>query len=320
MENVRKRISVMIPTYNEVENVVPLYRAIVAEFERSLPRYDYDILFIDNASRDGTREKLLQLCRESTRVRAIFNARNFGQFNSPYHGICATTGDCTISMCADFQDPVEMIPRLVAKWEDGYRIVCAVKTASKENKLLRFARTCYYKLIRKMSAVEQIEHFTGFGLYDRSFVDVLRALDDPTPFLRGIVAELGFRRAEIPYTQAKRRAGKTHNSFATLYDAAMLSFTTYTKMPIRLLAAMGWLLLAASVFFGGALLMRTWLGKAFAAWLWLFPVSLFCTALILIFLGILGEYLLTLRSKLMRRPLVIEEQRINFDKRENDRQ
>ncbi|MBQ3056996.1 MAG: glycosyltransferase family 2 protein, partial [Clostridia bacterium] len=181
MENVRKRISVMIPTYNEVENVEPLYEAIAAEFERSLPQYDYDILFIDNASRDGTREKLLQLCRKNRRVRAIFNARNFGQFNSPYHGICATTGDCTISMCADFQDPVEMIPRLVAKWEEGYRIVCAVKTKSRENKLMRFARTCYYKLIRRMSTVDQIEHFTGFGLYDRSFVDVLRALDDPTP-------------------------------------------------------------------------------------------------------------------------------------------
>lgn len=316
MENVRKRISVMIPTYNEVENVEPLYEAIAAEFERSLPQYDYDILFIDNASRDGTREKLLRLCRKNRRVRAIFNARNFGQFNSPYHGICATTGDCTISMCADFQDPVEMIPRLVAKWEEGYRIVCAVKTKSRENKLMRFARTCYYKLIGKMSAVEQIEHFTGFGLYDRSFVDVLRALDDPTPFLRGIVAELGFQRAEIPYTQAKRRAGKTHNSFATLYDAAMLSFTTYTKAPIRLLAAMGWLLFTASVLFGGALLIRLWLGREFAGWLWLFPVLLFCTAMIIIFLGILGEYLLTLRAKLMRRPLVIEEKRINFDERE----
>ncbi|MBQ3056297.1 MAG: glycosyltransferase, partial [Clostridia bacterium] len=207
-------------------------------------------------------------------------------------------------------------PRLVAKWEAGYRIVCAVKTKSRENKLLRFARTCYYKLIRRMSAVEQIEHFTGFGLYDRSFVDVLRTLDDPTPFLRGIVAELGFRRAEIPYTQAKRRAGKTHNSFLTLYDAAMLSFTTYTKAPIRLLAAMGWLLFTASVFFGGALLIRLWLGKAFVGWLWLFPVLLFCTAMIMIFLGILGEYLLTLRAKLMRRPLVIEEKRINFDERE----
>jgi glycosyltransferase involved in cell wall biosynthesis len=316
MENVQKRISIMIPTYNEVENVEPLYEAIVAEFEQSLPQYDYDILFIDNASRDGTREKLLRLCHKSKRVRAIFNARNFGQFNSPYHGICATTGDCTISMCADFQDPVEMIPRLVAKWEEGYRIVCAVKTKSRENKLMRFARTCYYKLIGKMSAVEQIEHFTGFGLYDRSFVDVLRTLDDPTPFLRGIVAELGFRRAEIPYTQAKRRAGKTHNSFLTLYDAAMLSFTTYTKAPIRLFAAMGWLLLAASLFLGGALLTRLWLGREFAGWLWLFPALLFCTALILIFLGILGEYLLTLRSKLMRRPLVIEEKRINFDERE----
>lgn len=316
MEKQRKRISVLVPTYNEVENVEPLCAAIVAEFERSLPQYDYDILFIDNASRDGTREKLLQLCSDSRRVRAIFNARNFGQFNSPYYGICQTTGDCTITMCADFQDPVEMIPKLVAKWEAGYRIVCAVKTASKENKLLRFARTCYYKLIRKMSTAEQIEHFTGFGLYDKRFVDVLRALDDPSPFLRGIVGELGFLRAEIPYTQAKRRAGKTHNSFTTLYDAAMLSFTTYTKAPIRLFEALGAVLLLASLACGGTLAVRALIGIKPGILFLLLSVLLFCTGLVLLSLGILGEYLLTLRAKVMRRPLVIEERRINFDEQQ----
>ena len=313
MENIKKRISIMVPTYNEEENVVPLAEGIMEEFARSLSQYDYEIVFIDNCSKDGTREKLRMLCQTYPRVRAIFNARNFGQFNSPYYGICQTTGDCTIPMCADFQDPIEMIPQLVAKWEEGYKIVCAVKTASEENKLVRFLRTCYYKAIRRMSQAEQIEHFTGFGLYDRSFVDVLRSLDDPTPFIRGIVAELGFKRTEIPYVQAKRRAGKTSNNFSTLYDAAMLSFTTYTKTPIRAFLGLGCALLGISVLGAVAMLALTLASIDFEELLWLLPVVSFFASLNLISVGVLGEYILTLRSKIMRRPLVIEEQRINFD-------
>lgn len=315
MENKRKRISIMVPTYNEEENVIPLCEGIIDEFARSLPQYDYEIVFIDNCSADTTREKIRALCEKYPCVRAIFNARNFGQFNSPYHGICATTGDCTIPMCADFQDPIEMIPQLVAKWEEGYKIVCAVKTASRENKLVRFLRTCYYKMIRRMSQVEQIEHFTGFGLYDRSFVDVLRGLDDPTPFIRGIVAELGFKRTEIPYTQARRRAGKTSNNFGTLYDAAMLSFTTYTKAPIRAFLGLGCALLGLSFLGALALLVLTLTGVNFEVLLWLVPTVSFFASLNLISVGILGEYILTLRSKIMRRPLVIEEERIHFDEK-----
>ena len=309
MEKCRKRISVLVPTYNEAPNVVPLCRALVAELEGSLSRYDYDILFIDNASSDGTREKLIDLCRENPRVRAIFNAQNFGQFNSPYYGICETTGDCTISMCADFQDPIEMLPQLVEKWEQGYRVVCAVKTASRENRLIRFLRTCYYKVIKKASRVAQIEHFTGFGLYDKSFVEIMREIDDPTPFLRGIVAEFAPKRIEIPYTQARRRAGRTHNSFLTLYDAAWQSFTTYTKLPVRAVMLLGVLLLLAAL--GGAVALA--LGAGRGALLWLFPVLLGCTGLVLVSLGVLGEYLLTLREKVMRRPLVVEERRVGFD-------
>ncbi len=318
MENRKKCISIMVPTYNEEENVVPLCEAIMAEFAKSLPQYDYEIVFIDNCSKDSTREKLTVLCDTYPNVRAIFNARNFGQFNSPYHGICQTTGDCTIPVCADFQDPIEMIPQLVAKWEEGYKIVCAVKTASEENKLVRFLRTCYYKLIRKMSSAEQIEHFTGFGLYDRSFVNVLRELDDPTPFIRGIVAELGFAKIEVPYLQAKRRAGKTSNNFHTLYDAAMLSFTTYTKTPIRLFLALGCVLVALSFLGAGALLVLSLLHVRFEALLWLLPAISFFASLNLISVGILGEYVLMLRSKIMRRPLVIEEKRLNFDKQDRD--
>lgn len=317
MENKRKCISIMVPTYNEEENVVPLYEAVTHELQTSLPQYDYEIVFIDNCSKDNTRALLQELCNRDGRVRAIFNARNFGQFNSPYHGICQTKGDCTIPLCADFQDPVEMIPQLVAKWEEGYKIVCAIKTASRENKLVRFLRTCYYKMIKRMSSVEQIEHFTGFGLYDRSFVDVLRSLDDPTPFIRGIIAELGFRRTEIPYVQAKRRAGKTSNNFKTLYDAAMLSFTTYTKSPIRFFTGLGIFLLGCSLLGAGALLVLALLGVRFEVLLWLLPALAFFSSLNLVAVGMLGEYVLTLRSKIMKRPLVIEERRINFDRDED---
>ena len=220
-----RKISIMVPCYNEEENVVPLSEALIDMFAKDLPMYDYEILFIDNDSKDTTRVKLRQLCENNTKIKAIFNAKNFGQFNSPYYGILQTTGDCTIPVCADFQDPIDVIPRLVKKWEEGYKIVCAVKSSSKENPVMYFLRSCYYKLIKKMSSVEQIEHFTGFGLYDKSFVKVLRDLKDPIPFIRGIVGELGFKKTEIEYTQAQRRTGKTHNNFFTLYDAAMLSFT-----------------------------------------------------------------------------------------------
>ena len=210
-----KKISIMVPCYNEEENVVPLSEALIAMFEKDLPQYDYEILFIDNDSRDTTRVKLRALCENNKKIKAIFNAKNFGQFNSPYYGILQTEGDCTIPVCADFQDPIDVIPRLVAEWEKGYKIVCAVKTSSKENPVMYFLRSCYYKMIKKMSSVDQIEHFTGFGLYDKSFVQVLRDLKDPIPFIRGIVGELGFKRTEIEYTQAQRRAGKTHNNFYT---------------------------------------------------------------------------------------------------------
>ena len=167
-----KKISVLVPCYNELENVVPLSEAIISQFTEHLPQYDYELVFIDNCSTDGTRDLLRELCAGNPRIKAIFNAKNFGQFNSPFHGMLQTTGDCTIGMCADFQDPPEMIPKLVHEWEQGYMIVNAVKKTSRENPVIRLFRTIYYKLLRKMSNVDIIEHFTGFGLYDRSFLNV----------------------------------------------------------------------------------------------------------------------------------------------------
>lgn len=315
METVAKRrISVVVPTYNEQDNVVPLSQAVIAELE-GLSDYEYELLFIDNCSTDKTRERLEALCAQNARIRAIFNAQNFGQFRSPYYGLCRCTGDCAILLCADFQDPVELIPTLVAEWEKGSKVVCAVKTKSRENPLMRFLRTCYYKTLRRMSATPQIEHFTGFGLYDRTFLDVLRDLDDPTPYLRGIVAELGFGRTVVPYTQQKRRAGKTSNNFATLYDAAMQSFAAYTKAPVRLMMLLGTLLLLASIGGGVAALICALLGDVLPL-LIIGSLIGFFGSLQLIFLSLLGEYLLFLRSKTVKRPIVIEEKRLNFEKQD----
>lgn len=309
-----KKISILIPTYNEIENVEPLSAAIIEEMQK-LPRYDYEIVFIDNNSQDGTREKLRGLCGENKKIKAILNAKNFGQNNSPYYGLQQTTGDCVILMCADFQDPVDMIPKLVAEWENGYRIVSAIKTTSKENKIMRFLRTCYYKLIKKFSDVEQIEHFTGFGLYDKSFIQVLRDLKDPTPFLRGIVAELGFKRKEIPYEQQRRRAGKTKNNLYSLYDIAMLSFTSYTKIGLRLATFIGFFIAAVSV-----VIAIVYLILKLVYWDTFFmgtaPILIgmfFLGAVQLIFLGLIGEYILSINQRVMNRPLVIEEERINFE-------
>lgn len=313
-----KKISIMIPCYNEEENVVPISEAVVRELTDSLPEYDYEILFIDNDSKDNTRPLLREICKKNPKIKAIFNVKNFGQFNSPYYGMLQTTGDCTICMCCDFQDPVEMIPKLVHEWENGYKIVCAIKTTSKENKIMRFLRTCYYKLIRKMSNVEQIEHFTGFGLYDKSFIEVLRNLKDPSPFLRGIVAELGYRRKDIPYEQAKRRAGKTHNNFYTLYDAAMLSFTSYTKIGLRLATFCGVGVGIVSFLVGMVyLILKLIMWDNFP--MGMAPVLIgmcFLGSVQLFFIGLLGEYVLNINTRVMNRPLVIEEERLNFDNSE----
>ena len=309
-----KKISILVPCYNEEENVIPLSNALVEMLQRDLPAYDYEIVFIDNCSKDSTWDKLRVICRKNPKIKAVLNAKNFGQFNSPYYGMLQTTGDCVVLMCCDFQDPIEMVPEFVKSWEEGYKIVSAIKTTSKENKIMRFLRSCYYKLIKKMSDVEQIEHFTGFGLYDRSFIEVLRELDDPTPFLRGIVAELGYKRKNIAYEQQKRRAGKTHNNWYSLYDAAMLSFTSYTKIGLRIATIGGFL--CAGISFVIAiiyLLYKLTHWYSFSAGVAPLIIGLFMMGGIqLFFVGLLGEYIMSINTRVMKRPLVVEEERINF--------
>ncbi len=310
-----KKISIVVPTYNESMNVGPLSEAIIAHFDVKLPSYDYEILFIDNHSKDGTREKLTELCNKNKRIRAIFNAKNFGQFNSPYYGLLQSTGDCSVLMSADFQDPVEMIAKFVEEWENGYSLVIGIKTFSKENKIMYFLRSCYYKAIKKMSEVEQIEHFTGFGLYDKSFIGVIRGLDDSSPFLRGIVAELGSNRKDIPYTQEKRKAGKSKNNWYSLYDAAMLSFTSYTKLGLRLATILGFgfslvSLVIAMVYL--ILKLLFWSEFIMGTAPILIGVFLF-GSLQLLFIGLIGEYILSINKRVMKRPLVVEERRLNFE-------
>ena len=313
-----KKISVMIPCYNEEENVVPITQAVVDMFAKDLPAYDYEILFIDNCSTDRTRDLLRMICSQNQKVKAIFNVTNFGQFNSPYYGICQTTGDCTVSLCCDFQDPVELIPVFVKEWENGYKIVSGIKSSSRENGLVYFLRALYYKTIKNMSSVEMIEHFTGFGLYDKTFVSLLRQLDDPIPFIRGVVAEYGYKRKDIEYEQPRRRAGKTHNNWYSLYDAAMLSFTSYTKVGLRLATFGGFIgaalsLLVALVY----LVMKLVWWDRFPAGMIPVLLGIFGLGSIqLFFIGLLGEYIMNINTRVMHKPLVVEEERINFEEEE----
>ena len=310
------KISVMIPCYNEQDNVREIAAAVANIMKKDLPQYDYEILFIDNKSKDRTREYLREMCQADNHIKAIFNIKNFGQFNSPYYGLCQTTGDCTILLCCDFQDPIEMIPVMVHEWEKGHKVISMIKTTSRENHLMYWLRSVYYKTIRAMSSIEQIEHFTGFGLYDKSFIQVLRDLDDPTPFLRGIVAEYAPDHLEIPYEQQKRRAGKTSNNFFSLFDAAMLSFTSYTKGGLRAATFGGFLISGMSFLIALFYLIQKLIhwddfvaGNA--------PILIgvfFLGGLQMFFIGLLGEYIMSMNTRIIKRPLVIEEERLNFNK------
>ena len=310
-----KKISILVPTYQEEENVIPLSEELVRTLDVYKDIYDYEIVFIDNCSKDGTRKLLRELCAKNPRIKAIFNVKNFGQANSPYYGLLQTTGDCSIMIGADFQEPVSLIPSFISEWEKGAKVVCGIKTSSKENPILYFIRSLYYKAIKKMSEVEQIEHFTGFGLYDRSFIELLKKLKDPAPFLRGMVAEYASDRADLPYVQEKRRAGKSSYNWYRLYDLAMLSFTSYTKIGQRMMTLLGAFFslifaLVALVY----LILKLIYWEQFSAGIAPILIGVFLMgSLQMLFIGMLGEYILSINTRIINRPLVIEEQRINFD-------
>lgn len=309
-----KKISILVPTFNEEENIKPLCAELINIFSGKLSDYDYEILIIDNYSQDRTREHILELCATNKKIRAIFNAKNFGHIRSPFHGMLQTTGDCTIVMCADFQDPPEMIINFVREWEKGSKVVIGKKKNSYENPLIYLLRSFYYKLIKQISDTEQVEHFTGFGLYDKTFVGVLRQLDDPMPYMRGIVAELGFNRMEIEYVQQIRRFGRTKNNWYTLYDMAMLGITSYSKMVMRLATIFGFIIsglsFAVAMYY---LIMKLIYWDKFPFGTAPIIISIFFLGSIqLFFIGFLGEYILNINTRVMKRPLVVEEKRINF--------
>lgn len=309
-----KTISILIPTYNEEGNIAALINALYNELKNNLSSYDYEIIFIDNCSHDTTRSIINSYCQTDKKVKAIFNARNFGFSNSQVHGLLQTSGECTILLYADFQEPIEMISSFVHEWENGYKLVIGQKTASEESKLMYRIRSIYYNIIKKWSDIEQIEHFTGFGLYDKSFVNILRTIEDPSPFLRGLVAEFGYKVKIISYEQKSRKTGKSSFNFYKLYDLAMLSITSYTKVGLRLAVFCGIIIGFFSMLIGLIyLILKLIYWDSFPAGAAPILIGMmFLGAIQLFFIGFIGEYILTINTRIMKRPLVIEEKRINF--------
>jgi len=309
-----KLISIVTPCFNEEQNVENLYRKVKEVIENKIA-YRYEHIFIDNSSTDNTVPILRSLAQNDKNVKLILNARNFGHIRSPYYGILQSSGDAVILIVSDLQDPPLMIAEFINKWEEGYKIVIGVKNKSKENRLMFFIRKIFYNTIAKISETDQIKNFTGFGLYDRKFVDVLRNIDEPYPYFRGLIAELGFNRLEIHYTQPKREKGKTKNNFYTLYDIAMLGFVNYSKLPLRLASFIGFGVSLLSFFIA-----LIYLGYKLLYWnnfsVGIAPLVIgifFFGGVQLFFLGIIGEYIGAIFTQVKKRPLVIEKERINFD-------
>ncbi len=306
------KLSILTPCYNEEENVDELYERIQAAMHGL--GYEYEHVFIDNASTDGTVAKIRALVEKDKRVKAILNARNFGHIRSPYHGLLQCDGDAVVAMASDLQDPPERIPEFIKKWEEGYKVVIGVKTKSQEAGLFYLLRTLYYRFLRSLSDVPLIEHFTGFGLYDRQVIQILRQFDDPYPYFRGLIADIGFPIAKIEFVQPRRKRGITKNNFYTLFDMAMLGLTGYTKVPLRLATMLGFFSAGISFLVGMVYLVYKLVDwQNFSLGLAPAVIGLFFLGSIqLIFLGIVGEYIGAIYTQVMHRPLVIEKERINF--------
>lgn len=315
-----KTISIVVPTYNEELNIQNVYERVCELFETKLQNYQMELLFIDNASHDSTRSLIEELAGKDVRVQAIFNATNFGFSKSSFYGLSQAEGDAAVLMYADMQDPPEVIPKMVEEWEKGYRIVVGIKSKSRESKLMYFVRSIYYKLLTKISETEHIEHFDGFGLYDASFIKELRKLKDPLPYFRGLVAEIGYERAEVEYEQKKREKGKTTFNFMRYYDVAMLGLTSSSKALLRMATFLGMGLSAVCVII--AILTLTlkliyWdyydVGTA-AILIGIFFVGGVQT----FFLGFLGEYIANINVRTMQHPVVVEDRRINMKRNSGD--
>lgn len=318
-----KKISIVIPTYNEHENINIAYQEVTKLFAEHLSKYDYDIIFIDNCSTDDSRVLIRHLAEtDPAHVKAIFNARNFGQGRSHFYGLTQADGDCAVLLHADLQNPPEVILEFVKHWEEGAKVVIGIKDNSKENPILFFLRTCYYKVMAKISEVEQIQHFSDFELLDKDFLKVLRDLDDPSPYLRGIISELGFRMERVHYSQNKRERGKTKANFRTLYDFAMNGITSYSKSVLRLATIGGFGLSAISIVIAIITFVKKLLfWDTFDAGIAAISVGVFLLGSVqLFFIGLIGEYILNMNVRILHRPLVIEEERVNFDQEETEKE
>jgi glycosyltransferase involved in cell wall biosynthesis len=309
-----KLITIMTPCYNEVLNVREVHRRVQA-VAAELPKYRFEHLFVDNASKDGTVEILREMAAEDPSVKVILNARNFGPDRSGMNGILQAQGDAVGILAADLQDPPELFVEMIREWEKGFPIVAAIKNSSDENGLMYRIRTAYYRLVARLTNVEILEHFTGFGVYDRTVVEQIRAnFRDPYPYFRGMIAELGLPTAKILYNQKRRERGITKNSFYTLYDFAMLGITNLSKVPLRLVIFFGFISALLSFAMGMFYLLYK-LVFWFSFTVGLAPVVLglfFLGSVQLIALGIIGEYVGSIHTLVLNRPLVTEKERINF--------
>jgi len=307
-------ISVVTPCYNEEENVEELYRQVKEVFA-GIGRHTYEHIFIDNASKDRTVAILKEIAKQDKNVKVIVNARNFGHIRSPFHAYLQTKGDAVVSLMADLQDPPALIAEFIRKWEEGYKIVVAVKKNSEESKLMFGLRRLYYSLAQRLSEVELLKNFAGFGLYDRRIIEALRQVDDPYPYFRGLIMEIGFERAEIEYVQSSRKRGITKNNFYTLYDTAMQGITGYSKVPLRLAVMLGFSLsllnIVVALFY---LIYKIMFWYEFSVGMAPLIIGLFFFSSVqLFFIGIVGEYLGAIHTQVVKRPLVVEKERVNFD-------
>jgi glycosyltransferase involved in cell wall biosynthesis len=310
---VNKKISLVTPCYNEEDNANAIYIAVKTIMDAK-PEYDYEHIFIDNHSTDKTVAILKQIAATDKKVKVIVNARNFGHIRSPYYGLLQSSGDATIMIVSDLQDPPALINDFIAHWEQGHKIVIGVKNESEESFLMFAIRKSFYNLINRLSDTKLIKNYTGFGLYDKQIIDILRTIDDPYPYFRGLICDIGFEIIQIPYVQPQRFRGVTKNNFYTLYDIAMLGITNHSKVPLRLATMVGFVtsllsLLVALVYFVYKLLY--WNSFTLGSAPLIIGIFLF-SAVQLMFIGIIGEYVGSIHTQVLKRPLVIEQERINF--------
>lgn len=314
MMSERTLLSIVTPCYNEEENVDELYTQVKAAIAGQT-KYEFELIFIDNHSQDGTVAKLKKLAEKDPMVKIIVNTRNFGHIRSPYYGILQSSGAATIYLASDLQDPPKLIPEFIRYWEEGYKLVMAIKPVSKGIAWVHALRKAYYRFLDGISDITLVADATGFGLYDREVLDHLRQIDDPYPFLRGLICELGYEIKTIPFAQPRRLRGISKNNLYTLYDIAMLGIVSHSKVPIRIAAfagfALGMLSVIAAIVF---LILKLLYWDSFP--MGIAPVVIgmfFMFGILMLFIGILGEYIGAIHTHIQRRPVVVEKERINFD-------